>query len=262
MSWLFGGGGGGAFYIFTYFFFPHFSSFRFHSLFGTENIIIRLMAVDVSVRLVGMSEHFFEMPQWKAKSRRANALMIFRMPHSRHSRFCHFHFLRPADGCLPVFGHGGHINLGEWHAWRLSEQDYRLIFCSAPSSYLLWQLASCSCSSSQSQSRSCSPGHRRRFLCSWLSLGAIGRCLTVTGAGARHSTSLHTRRNGWLGLVVALVQGQEFDSPQSHIKQTQSPRRRSRFLFGLPPLVFNENNNLRAITWTAQYLARGQLVWL
>jgi len=29
--------------------------------------------------------------------------------------------------CLPVFGHGGHINLGEWHAWRLSERDYRLL---------------------------------------------------------------------------------------------------------------------------------------
>lgn len=152
--------------------FSFWHNFSFHSL---------------SVRLIRMSEHFFEMPKWKAKSRRANALMIFRMPllpppqppgpshsHSHHQKPAatataatttttaaaartrsdkehfddRFHplrkmmtlmmlllllllFLLPlmmmfVGVCVCVRHGGRHINLGEWHAWRLTERDYRV----------------------------------------------------------------------------------------------------------------------------------------
>lgn len=151
--------------------FSFWHNFSFHSL---------------SVRLIQMSEHFFEMPKWKAKSRRANALMIFRMPllppppgqshsHSHHQKPAatatatttaaaaaaaartrsdkehfddRFHPLRKmmtlmlvlwpllllllplmmmfVGVCVCVRHGGRHINLGEWHAWRLTERDYRV----------------------------------------------------------------------------------------------------------------------------------------
>lgn len=158
-----------------------FSSFRFHLVFW-QNFSFRLFAV----RLFRVSEHFFEMPQWKAKSRRANALMIFRLPpHHQPPPIANNQqptrtttttgTTTPSDSqrqgtlwwprfslCLSLFApsssfsfilclffffgllmmmfvavcvcicHARHINLGEWHAWRLTERDYRVFSLPMP----------------------------------------------------------------------------------------------------------------------------------